>query len=582
MSLKIGTTNIGSLYLGSTKIGQAYLGSTKVYESAVQLPAYTLRYKFYDSSFDPTSISVKGTWTQVSSSPNVWDWTYQNATWDYGPFKSSASDTPPATGLYDVIDAGDNTGVNSLPYFFGGTSYNATVDTSGPVIVCDLHIRPLRLNGLFYRNPTLTSFAGNIDISNLEIVVGTDGSGNPTWYTYLQSLYYYCTSLTSLPPFAGTKIVEAGHDYYFSMSELVTGCSSMTDFSNFSTLDVRLDNLANMSPNDGIRMDGALTKTPLLTITGNECNGWHPNALPIRILSQISNASDASTVRLSPNKANIFNWRFRNQARFKFLFYDVELTTVPDFTNFSYTGCDFTGCFANNVDVTSGALAAYTKLSSLSGTVGTDCFLDCGSNTQTGQADLDQIPQSWGGNYVVQDYYLGTSWSKWKNNTTYGTIWGFTSNIDYSVLTSMQIYTEASVSSYAGVNMRKTNVKNIKGTFTTSSDCYYWPCICQFDSNYNVTWYLRTQNYNGMLTSAQTAGDMPGTLSASTLGTMSVSGGTFNSNTDVKFCFMVTNTSNASDIIANHGILYNANFYANPVIRVATSTLTPTSAYIGA
>jgi hypothetical protein len=45
---------------------------------------------------------------------------------------------------------------------------------------------------------------------------------------------------------------------------------------------------------------------------------------------------------------------------------------------------------------------------------------------------------------------------------------------------------------------------------------------------------------------------------------------------------MVTNTSNASDIIANHGILYNANFYADPVIRVATSTLNPANAYIGA
>jgi hypothetical protein len=580
MALKIGSTSIGSLYLGSTKISQAYLGNVKVYSSvAPGLPAYTLRYKFYDSSFDPTSISVKGTWTQVSASPNVWDWTYQNSNWDNGPFKSTASASMPQTGLYDVMDAGDNTGVNYLRYFFG-TSDAVYQIPHGPVSVCDLHIRPLSVKGLFRGNTTLTSFTGNIDISNLEVVVGSDGSGFPTWNTYMQDVYYF-TSLTSLPPFAGTKIVEAGHDYSLDMRDIVAGCSSMTDFSNFSTLDVRLDNLANMSPNDGIRMDGALTITPLLTITGNECNGWHRNALPIRVMSQASSAGGAQSVRLSPNKVNIFNWRFRNQARFKYLFYDVGLTTVPDFTNFNYTGCDFEKCFHSNFYVTSGALAAYTKLSSLSGTVGTECFRDCGSNTQTGQADLDQIPQSWGGNLVVQDYYLGTSWSKWKNNTTYGTIWVFTSNIDYSVLTSMQIYTESSVSSYAGVNMRKTNVKNIKGTFTTSSDCYYWPCICQFDSSYNVTWYLHTQNYNGMLTSAQTAGDMPGTLSAATLGTMSVSGGTFDSNTAVKFCFMVTNTSNASDIIANHGILYNSNFYANPAIRVATSTLTPSNAYIG-
>ena len=433
---------------------------------------------------------------------------------------------------------------------------------------------------MFCRNQTLTSFAGNIDISNLEIVIGTDGQGGTTWTTEMKSLYYY-TSLASLPPFAGTKTVAAGHDYYFDMRDLVTGCSLMTDFSNWSTLDVRFDNLANMSPNDGIRMEGALFGTPLLSITGNECNAWHQNAVPIRVLGQASSSSGSSSDRLTENKINIVHWRFRNQARFKYLFYNVGLTSVPDFTNFNYTGCDFTYCFAYNSNVTSGALAAYTQLSSLAGTGGTNCFYDCGSNTQTGQADLAQIPQSWGGNLVVQDYYLGTSWSKWKNNTTYGTIWGFVTNIDFSVLTSMQIYTEASVSSYTGVNMRKSNVKNIKGTFTTASDCYYWPCICQFDSSYNVTWYLRTQNYNGMLTSAQSAGDMPGTLSASTLGTASVSGGAFDPNTAVKFCFMVTNTSNASDIIANHGILYNANFYADPVIRVVTTTLNPANAYIG-
>lgn len=34
MSLKLGSTSIGSLYLGSTKIAEAYLGSTKVYGAA--------------------------------------------------------------------------------------------------------------------------------------------------------------------------------------------------------------------------------------------------------------------------------------------------------------------------------------------------------------------------------------------------------------------------------------------------------------------------------------------------------------------------------------------------------------------
>ena len=581
MSLKIGSTNIGSLYLGSVKIAQAYLGSVKVYESAVSLPAYTLRYKFYTAGFDPTTLSQKGTWTQVSSSPNVWDWTYNNTDWSYGPFRTSSTYLNNVlTGLYDVIDAGNNTGVYYLEHFFGYQYSDPSTDPyNGPVRVCDLHIAPrdsisvnskFGIRRMFSMCSTLEYFEGNVDLSN--------GSLN-------MLAMFRGTSITTLPPFSGTYTCSAGGDMSIDARWMLYGCHNLTDISNIATIDVRFDDLSAMSPNDGWNFSAALHDTPLLSLSGNETNSWHANAMPIRLVGENvgGTGTEASDLPLSPNKVNIFKWRLRNAARFKYCFDGVGLTTVPDFTTFNYTGCDFSYCFQNNVNVTSGALAAYTKLSSLAGTGGTDCFLDCGSNTVTGQADLDQIPQSWGGNFVVQDYYLGTNWSKWINSTSSngGTVWSFTSNIDYSVLTSMQIYTEASVSSYTGVNMRKTNVKSIKGTFTTSSDCYYWPCICQMDSSRNITWYLRTQNYNGMLTSAQSAGDMPGTLSVASLGSMNVTGGTFDPNTAVRFCFVVTNTSDASDLIANHGVLYNANFYTDPVIRVVTSTLNPAAAYIG-
>ena len=578
MSLKIGSTNIGSLYLGSTKIGQAYLGSVKVYESAVQLPAYTLRYKFYTSGFDPTTITGgKGTWTQVSSSPNVWDWTYQVSggvtRWTYGPFATGwyEDQVVHQTGLYDIIAAGDNTGVEDISYFFGTTvnTENPTgCTTNGPVNVCDLHVRPTTVTGMFRWCPTLEYYAGNIDISRCVEF----------------SAMYSHTSITSLPPFTGTQILTAGLDGAtgVSFTLFVNGCQYLTSVANLNTLDIRYDDLSAMGVNEGITFNGAFVGTPNLAFTGHETDSWNANAVPIRVFGDTTGSTLPSEVPLSANKVNLFNWRMRNACRFMYLFDGAGLTTVPDFTDFSLTGCDFTSCFQNNVNVTSGALAAYNKLSSLSATVGTDCFKNCGSNTQTGQADLDQIPQSWGGNFVVQDYYLGTDWSKRYNSATYGTTWAFTSNIDFSVLTSMQIYTEASISAYAGVNMRKSNVGSKKGAFSTSSDCYYWPCIVQFDSNDMITWYLRTQNYNGMLTSSQSSGDMPGTLSINTLGSMSVSGGTYDPNGNVRFCFVVTNTSDASDIIANHGILYNANFYKDPVIRVATLTLTPANAYIGA
>lgn len=85
MAIKLGSTNFGSIYLGSTKIGEAYLGSTKVYGSApvdpynpLGLPPYTIRVRFPDGT---APLFSKGEPSHVSSSPNVYDLTYENPDW---------------------------------------------------------------------------------------------------------------------------------------------------------------------------------------------------------------------------------------------------------------------------------------------------------------------------------------------------------------------------------------------------------------------------------------------------------------------------------------------------------------------
>ena len=47
-----------------------------------------------------------------------------------------------------------------------------------------------------------------------------------------------------------------------------------------------------------------------------------------------------------------------------------------------------------------------------------------------------------------------------------------------------------------------------------------------------------------------------------------------------KFGFVVTNTSNASDILTNHGVLYNGNFYVDNGLRFVDDTVVPQSAII--
>lgn len=80
MSLKLGSTSIGSLYLGSTKIAEAYLGSTKVYGSAAPvdpynplgLPANTMRVKLAAGK-DPSGQYWVSQYSLVDATENIWD-----------------------------------------------------------------------------------------------------------------------------------------------------------------------------------------------------------------------------------------------------------------------------------------------------------------------------------------------------------------------------------------------------------------------------------------------------------------------------------------------------------------------------
>lgn len=83
--------------------------------AAIDLPAYTLRFKFGQSDFDPTGVTSKGTWTKVTTeTDNVWDWTYNNSSW-YDVFYNKFNDT---NNPVDVLGSGDLRGVTSMEYMF--------------------------------------------------------------------------------------------------------------------------------------------------------------------------------------------------------------------------------------------------------------------------------------------------------------------------------------------------------------------------------------------------------------------------------------------------------------------------------
>lgn len=215
-------------------------------------------------------------------------------------------------------------------------------------------------------------------------------------------------------------------------------------------------------------------------------------------------------------------------------------------SNVQNVGGMFNGC----TEVTEGALAQYTwfntygiNINNHSGT-----FSNCGSNTQTGTAELAQISVGWGGTLVPVSILMTstvggsieyTCWTINSNNPTWT-----------DVKNGMYLFTEASVSQYAGVSMnrRRTN-GNHNGFDTTQATAalYFYPSFIQVTSGEpgattaDLTWLVTTNTPNGSLAVGQGNTDMPGTLDYSTYGTFAREYGTYDSSKGVYFLFLVTN-----------------------------------------
>lgn len=82
----------------------------------IVLPAMTLRFRFSQSTTDPTSIKNGGTWARVAgSSYNDWDWTCNNADWS-NQFLTSLADN--IDHDIKIIAAGDTSGVTNMMGMF--------------------------------------------------------------------------------------------------------------------------------------------------------------------------------------------------------------------------------------------------------------------------------------------------------------------------------------------------------------------------------------------------------------------------------------------------------------------------------
>lgn len=240
---------------------------------------YTIRLKFKDGV---TPTMPVGTFTQVSSSPNVWDYTYNDNDW----------------------------------------------------------------SGLFSHNDDLIEVLG----------------GNTSGITNMSSLFGYCSSLTSVALFDTSSVTD--------MSFMFTECP-ITTIPQFNT-----SNVEDMSCM--LKDCGSLTSIPLLNTS---------NVTDMDYMFDYC-SSLTSVPLFDTSKVTTTHGMFRRCE---------ELTTIPLFDTSSMDNVDamLIDCF----NVESGALALYNQMSSQANPPSTHfmTFEGCGRDTQTGAAELAQIPLDWGG-----------------------------------------------------------------------------------------------------------------------------------------------------------------------------------------
>lgn len=189
MAIQLGSTNFGSLYLGSTKIGEAYLGSVKVFGSSgpnynpLNLPPYTMRIKL---TAGKTPTFYRGSAVQVSSNPNIWDYTYENNNW------GAAMAGQPE--LLEILGA-NLTGVTDMgPIIYGNPKLTsiALFDTRAATSI------------MMYDNPSLTTVP-LFDLPNV---------------TSVKQMFSRCTSLTEIPQLVLPSTADVSYMFY--------GCTNMS------------------------------------------------------------------------------------------------------------------------------------------------------------------------------------------------------------------------------------------------------------------------------------------------------------------------------------------------------------------
>ena len=365
-----------------------------------------VRFQFDDPTYDPTTsplgYKTGAHWEHVCSEPNIWDYWREATDWSYEfggvSYDAEAKIQSPCSvlianleGITDIIGmfylctkihdvynfyAPDATGVEHVFDYCSGvrtfdivsmesaTSYyrtfaNCTSMTKAPMFI--ISRSATGLSGMQYM------FYGCSSLVNVPLY-------DTSMVTDFRGMFGKCTSLEHVP--------ELDTGSATLMSDMFQGCSSLVDVPEFDTSNV--GNMQSMFSNCR-----SLEYVPLFD-TAN-----------VKVMTNMfAYCESIESVPLF-NTASVENFT-------GMLFECSSLKHIPLFdtsscgaTGYGYTNC--TAMCSGCVSVESGALDLYNQWITQSeghpypSTQYQNTFKNCGINTVTGLAELQQIPTSWGG-----------------------------------------------------------------------------------------------------------------------------------------------------------------------------------------
>lgn len=382
MAVKKWATTNGTVWSFNGSIVTSLVDS----ENPQGIPPSTIRLKFSDPTFNPSNYTYPSvpsgnaniSWTQVSSEPNVWDGCYPPyasgvyTTWQ-GLFQGKFNDH---TNTVEVVGANLDR-VTDVNLLFKNCSSLLSVGTIdfGTAVNCD---------GMFSGCSNLRT-VGDIIILGDDIF---DDHNTHIGFTRVGSMFENCTSLTTV----GNVRLE----HMTSMEYMFDGCRSLTTIGNVYA--PKVVNLAWAFHNcESLVTMPSVTLSNLARIFYSSFNNCR-SLQSCPIVSSLDNATNCENMFNNCHALSAFpTFSASKVTTIASMFYGCDSLTgsIPsyDFRNVNDCKYAFAGCTA----LSGGILDTYDRFMSyeIQPTVYTHCFQNCGIGTQTGSAELAQIPSDW-------------------------------------------------------------------------------------------------------------------------------------------------------------------------------------------